>query len=102
MAAWQEANNYEVTGILTTLQRAALLDQYNSILDGLGLEVVHDETAGIEIEMPTAEVALTPVPLLPNLRREQPYHSWGKRTCISVSTGLWPSPKTGADISGTI
>lgn len=57
MAAWQEANNYDVTGILTTVQRAALLNQYNAVLDGLGLELVRDETAGIEIKMPTAEVA---------------------------------------------
>lgn len=56
MAAWQEANNYEVTGILTTLQRAALLGQYNAVLEGLGLDLVRDDRAGIEIAMPTAEV----------------------------------------------
>ncbi|MEM6303567.1 MAG: serine protease [Pseudomonadota bacterium] len=57
MAAWQEANGYERTGILTTLQRAALLQQYNAVLDGLGLEVVTDAKAGISLLMPTAEVA---------------------------------------------
>ena len=57
MAAWQEANGYEVTGILTTSQRADLLAKYNSILDGLGLEVVRDAEAGIEIMLPTIEVA---------------------------------------------
>ena len=57
MAAWQEANGFEVTGILTTLQRAALLKQYNAVLDGLGLQVVRDEKAGIEMVMPTAEVS---------------------------------------------
>tara|TARA_R110002074_G_scaffold39780_3_gene106873 strand:+ start:1596 stop:3419 length:1824 start_codon:yes stop_codon:yes gene_type:complete len=57
MAAWQEANGYETTGILTTLQRAALIKQYNAVLDGLGLQVVRDEKAGIEILMPTAEVS---------------------------------------------
>lgn len=56
MAAWQEANNFEVTGVLTTLQRAALLKQYNAVLDGLGLQVVRDDQAGIEMVMPTAEV----------------------------------------------
>lgn len=57
MAAWQEANGYDVTGVLTTVQRAALLGQYNAVLDGLGLQVVRDEAAGIEMIMPTAEVA---------------------------------------------
>lgn len=56
MAAWQEANGYEVTGILTTLQRAALFAQYNAVLDGLGLQTLRDQRAGIEIMMPTAEV----------------------------------------------
>ena len=56
MGAWQEANNYEKTGVLTTLQRAALIKQYNAVLDGLGLRVVRDTKAGIELLMPTAEV----------------------------------------------
>ncbi len=56
MAAWQEANNFERTGVLTTLQRAALLKQYNAVLDGLGLRMVRDTQAGIEMMMPTNEV----------------------------------------------
>ena len=59
MSAWQAANNFEVTGVLTTLQRAALLGQYNAVLDGLGLQVVQDLDAGIEMVMPTAEVAFS-------------------------------------------
>lgn len=57
MAAWQESNGYEVTGVLTTRQRTALMGQYNAVLDGLGLQLVRDDAAGIEIMMPTAEVA---------------------------------------------
>jgi hypothetical protein len=57
MAAFQEANNFEKTGVLTTLQRAALLKQYNAVLDGLGLKMVRDDQAGIEMMMPTAEVS---------------------------------------------
>lgn len=56
MAAWQEANNFEKTGILTTLQRAALFRQYNAVLDGLGLQSVTDTVAGITMMMPTAVV----------------------------------------------
>lgn len=56
MADWQTANGYEPTGILTTLQRAALIGQYNAVLEGLGLQTVRDDQAGIEILMPTAVV----------------------------------------------
>jgi S1-C subfamily serine protease len=57
MAAWQEANGHVVTGVMTTSQRAELLAKYNSILDGLGFQMVRDEGAGIEMMMPTGEVA---------------------------------------------
>lgn len=57
MAAWQEANAFDVTGILTTLQRATLKKQYNAVLDGLGLERVVDAQAGIEMMIPTGVVA---------------------------------------------
>lgn len=56
MGAWQAANGYDQTGVLTTRQRAALIAQYNAVLDGLGLQMVRDEKAGIEVMMPTAEV----------------------------------------------
>lgn len=57
MAAWQEANAFDVTGILTTLQRETLKNQYNAVLDGLGLERVLDAHAGIEMMIPTGVVA---------------------------------------------
>ncbi|MGC1506604.1 MAG: serine protease [Sulfitobacter sp.] len=56
MAAWQEASSFEVTGVLTSLQRATLLKQYNAVLDGLGLKLVRDDQAGIEMVIPTAQV----------------------------------------------
>ncbi len=57
MAAWQEANNYQVTGILTTLQRTVLERQYNAVLEGLDLQTVRDTQAGIEITLPLGAVA---------------------------------------------
>ena len=54
MAEWQAAEGYEVTGVLTTRQRAALMKQYNAVLDGLGLEMVRDDKAGIEMLVPLA------------------------------------------------
>ncbi|MEP6018396.1 MAG: serine protease [Paracoccaceae bacterium] len=56
MTAWQEQNGYEATGILTTLQRNDLITQYNAVLEELGLQLVRDDKAGIEIEMPLSVV----------------------------------------------
>lgn len=52
MAKWQDANGFQATGILTTKQRAQLTDSYTSALAALGLGVVKEEKAGIEITMP--------------------------------------------------
>lgn len=54
MAKWQEQNGYETTGILTTRQRGVLFAKYNAVFDGLEMASVRDETAGIEMVMPTA------------------------------------------------
>ena len=53
MSAWQEANGFEPTGILTTLQRATLTDRYLDVLRALSMAPVVDPNAGIEIEMPS-------------------------------------------------
>ncbi len=59
MAGWQEAQNYEPTGVLTTKQRAELLDSYQAELDSVGLAVVRDDAAGIEMQLPLARVAFS-------------------------------------------
>jgi len=59
MAAWQRNEGFEETGILTTTQRAELLRQYNAVLDGLGLRLVTDATAGIEMQLPTSVVSFS-------------------------------------------
>lgn len=53
MARWQQENDFEATGVLTTGQRAELLHDYNAVLDGLGLDRVVDRATGVEIKMPT-------------------------------------------------
>ncbi len=58
MSAWQAANGFEATGVLTTQQRAALFQSYNAVLEGLDLRPVADTKTGIEVKMPTAKVAL--------------------------------------------
>lgn len=59
MGAWQEANGYEDTGILTTRQRAALLGAYNAVLEGLDLQLVRDQATGIEMQIPTGVVSFS-------------------------------------------
>ena len=59
MSAWQEANNHETTGVLTTGQRAELIGAYNAILDGMGLQRMRDDASGIEMVIPTGVVKFT-------------------------------------------
>ncbi len=59
MGSWQEANGYDVTGILTTRQRAALIDAYNAVLNGLDLQLVRDDATGIEMQIPTGVVGFS-------------------------------------------
>lgn len=56
MGAWQAANGFENTGILTSAQRVALLGAYNDALNSLAMAPVFDSRAGIEIDMPTGLV----------------------------------------------
>lgn len=56
MSAWQTDRGFEATGILTTRQRAQLLDEYRGELAALGMDTVRDERAGIQINLPLAMV----------------------------------------------
>ncbi|MBS1302999.1 trypsin-like peptidase domain-containing protein [Loktanella sp. SALINAS62] len=57
MEAWQLANGYAPTGVLTTAQRSALIGAYNAVLDGMNLQLVRDNAAGIEMKIPTGVVS---------------------------------------------
>ncbi|MEM7718824.1 MAG: trypsin-like peptidase domain-containing protein [Pseudomonadota bacterium] len=57
MGAWQQANGFEPTGILTTLQRRELVETYLEAVNSLGLAPVVDADAGIDIELPTGLVS---------------------------------------------
>jgi S1-C subfamily serine protease len=56
MTAWQEANAAEPTGVLTTLQRNALVSAHQAALAELGLARVTEPEAGIVIDLPLAMV----------------------------------------------
>ncbi len=57
MSNWQSDRGYEATGVLTTAQRAALLAEYNAPLTSVGMAVVRNTDAGIEMPIPMGEVA---------------------------------------------
>ncbi|MGL4236289.1 serine protease [Tabrizicola sp.] len=52
MAAWQEANAIEPTGILTTRQRRALLDAWRDELSVFGFTEVIETESGITVTLP--------------------------------------------------
>lgn len=72
MAAWQEAKRYEPTGVLTTLQRRELIDNYRNALASLDMRPVNDAQAGISIDMPAGLVAFD--------RYEPPFAHYAPRT----------------------
>lgn len=57
MADWQRDNGHDVTGVLTTRQRARLVGDYRAVFADLGLAAVTDADAGIEIVLPLGKVA---------------------------------------------
>jgi peptidoglycan hydrolase-like protein with peptidoglycan-binding domain len=56
MAAWQEAQAIEPTGILTTRQRATLIGDYRGEIEAFGFAPVAEADSGIEITLPLALV----------------------------------------------
>ncbi len=57
MQDWQRFNGYEPTGVLTTLQRDVLMDDYNAPLISVGMERHVDTRAGIELDLPLKVLA---------------------------------------------
>ncbi len=56
MRAWQTANGYEPSGIMTTRQRAELFREFNKVLEELDVRLVRDDASGIQIKVPLAAV----------------------------------------------
>ena len=57
MSAWQAANGFEATGVLTTRQRAQLIESWQAVTRSLGLAPLVDVRAGIEMTAPLGLVA---------------------------------------------
>lgn len=92
MAAWQEANNLEATGILTTMQRSELLRQYNSVLDGMDMRDTVDDRAGIVMQMPMGVVQFD--------RYEAPFAIYKASTDLPVQVLLISQPGDARTLNG--
>ena len=92
MRAWQEANGFESTGILTTLQRRALMDQYNAPLISVGMAPYTDTRAGIEMQIPAGEVRFA--------RYEAPFAQFDTSGDLGARLLLISQPGTQATLFG--
>lgn len=92
MAAWQEAQGYEATGILTTRQRRELLAQYNAPLTSVGMAMMADPEAGIELMMPMDEVRFS--------RYEPPFAHYTSDGPLGVRVILISQPGNAATLFG--
>ena len=92
MGDWQAANGFEVTGILTTAQRATLLRQYNAVLDGLDLQPVTEARAGITLEIPTGVVTFD--------RYEAPFAHYRPSGDLPVRVSLISQPGDSDTLAG--
>ncbi|WP_282168560.1 serine protease [Ruegeria atlantica] len=57
MGDWQRFNGFEATGVLTTAQRKALIDDFNAPLLSVGMERYSDPQAGIDLDLPMGVIA---------------------------------------------
>lgn len=80
MAAWQDANRYEATGVLTGRQRRELVAGYRDMLGSIGLARIVDGRAGIEIDLPAAMVEFD--------RYDPPFAHYGSKDDTGVKVLL--------------
>lgn len=92
MAAWQEANGLAPTGILTTLQRQALLAGYAQAQAELGLQTVTEPESGIAITLPLALVQFD--------RFDPPFVHYSAKDGSGVSVVLISQPGDQATLYG--
>ena len=92
MSAWQSANGFDPTGVLTTYQRETLEKHYETQQAALGLKTVTDEDAGISIDMPTA--------LVGDPRYDPPFAHYDSRNGSGVRVLLISEPGDKAALDG--
>ncbi|WP_417208022.1 trypsin-like peptidase domain-containing protein [Antarctobacter sp.] len=92
MSRWQEANNFDPTGVLTTGQRAELQRQYNAVLEGMDLQMVEDARAGIAMQLPLGVVELD--------RYESPFAIYKPKTDLGARVILVSQPGDETSLAG--
>lgn len=92
MSDWQAARGYEPTGVLTTRQRQALMDEYNAPLISVGMQYLRDDRAGIALQMPMGEVAFA--------RYESPFAHYDATGDEGIRVLLISQPGTQATLFG--
>ncbi|CAN0551446.1 unnamed protein product, partial [Laminaria digitata] len=92
MSRWQEANNFDPTGVLTTRQRAELQRQYNAVLEGMDMEMVEDARVGIAMQLPLGAVELD--------RYESPFAIYKPKTDIDARVILVSQPGDESSLAG--
>lgn len=92
MRAWQAAMGLEETGVLTSRQRARLLELYQADLAALGMAAVRDDRAGIEIDLPLAMVEFA--------RYDYPFAQFDAANGSGVRVLLISQPGSSATLGG--
>ncbi len=92
MAAWQEANGLEATGILTSRQRATLVANAAADKAEFGFETVTEAESGIEITLPLALVAFD--------HYEPPFVHFAEKNGSGLRVILISQPGDAAALSG--
>ena len=92
MREWQRDNGHDDTGVLTTRQRAQLIQQYNAILEGLNMARVTSAEAGIEVSMPTGAVSFAAY--------EPPFVQYNATTSEGIRVLLISQQGTQATLAG--
>lgn len=92
MSEWQGFNGFEPTGILTTKQRRALMNQYNEPLISVGMAQRYDADAGIEMQMPLKAVRFS--------RYEAPFAHYDASSDLGARVLLISQPGTRATLYG--
>ena len=92
MAAWQEANGMEATGILTSRQRATLVANAAADKAEFGFDTVIEAESGIEITLPLALVSFD--------HYEPPFVHFAEKNSSGLRVILISQPGDAAALSG--
>ncbi len=92
MSEWQIHNLFNPTGILTTRQRQMLMDEYNAPLASVGMALVIDDKAGIEMQMPAGAVRFA--------RYEPPFAHYDASSDVGAQVLLISQPGDQATLFG--